>query len=348
MNAKEKKNIRLISLEEIIVFLKENNEKTFRAKQIYEWLWKKAAHSFDEMTNLSINLRKLLDENFFINSIKLHSQQKSSDGTMKFTFELNDGELVEGVLIPSMGRATACISSQVGCNLGCEFCATAKIGFKRNLSFEEIYDQVVCINKQAIENYKTHLTNIVYMGMGEPLLNYDNVLKSINIITSTEGMAMSPSRITVSTVGIPKMIKKLADDETRFNLALSLHTANDKLRSSSMPVNDNHPTKQLIEALKYYHTKTSHRISIEYILFKDYNDGETDAQELAIFCRNFPVKVNIIEYNNVDDTVFQPASKEKTEEFVQFLESKNMIVNVRKSRGKDIDAACGQLANKLK
>ena len=348
MNPQEKKNIRQISIEEITSFLKDNNEKPFRAKQIYEWLWKKAIHSFDEMTSLSLALRTLLQEHFYINSIKLRSQQKSSDGTMKFTFKLSDGALVEGVLIPSMGRATACISSQVGCNLACTFCATAKIGFKRNLLFEEIYDQVTFINNQAIEHHGTHLTNIVYMGMGEPLINYDNVLKSIEIITSTEGMAMSPSRITISTVGIPKMIKKLADDETKFKLALSLHSANDKLRSSLIPTNDNHPTKQLIEALKYYHAKTNRRISIEYILFNDINDSEKDAQELAIFCRNFPVKINIIEYNNVEDSEFQSSTKEKTEEFVKFLESKNIIVNVRKSRGKDIDAACGQLANRVK
>ena len=346
MTTEEKKNIQLISIDELIVFLKDNNEKSFRAKQIHEWLWQKGVNSFDEMTSLSIDLRALLHKNFFINSIELNSQQKSTDGTIKYIFKLSDGELVEGVLIPSKSRATACISSQVGCALGCKFCATAQIGFKRNLSFDEIYSQVVFINKQALENHNIPLSNIVYMGMGEPLLNYDNVMKSIEIITSTKGMAMSPYRITLSTVGIPKMIKKLADDNARFNLALSLHTANDNLRSSSMPVNESHPTKQLIQALKYYHSKTNNRISIEYILFKDFNDSEKDAQELALFCRNFPVKVNIIEYNDVFNSDYHSASKENTDEFVKFLESKNMIVNIRKSRGKDIDAACGQLANK--
>ena len=338
-------NIRFLSIEKLELFLQKNNHKVFRAKQIYEWLWKKSARTFDEMTNISKDLRQLLKDNFVINALEINSVQKSKDSTIKTLFSTYDGNLVEGVLIPTKKRMTACISSQVGCNLDCNFCATGKIGFKRNLYFDEIYDQLAIISKQAIENYNIPVSNIVYMGMGEPLLNYKNVLKSIEMITSPNALAMSPSRITVSTVGIPKMITKLGDDNVKFNLAFSLHTANEKKRNSIIPISKNESLKDITFALKDYHSKTNNRISIEYILFKDFNDSLEDAKELAEFCKSFPVKINIIEYNNVKGSVFQKSETEKMDAFIEFLETKNLIVNVRRSRGQDIDAACGQLAN---
>ena len=348
MIQEEKKDIRKYSLEKLSEFFVSNGEKAFRAKQVYEWLWKKSSTSFDEMTNLSKNTRNLLFDNFMIKAAKIKQQQKSYDGTIKILFELHDGKIVEGVMIPSEKRVTACISAQVGCALGCSFCATGKLGFTRDLDFDEIYDQVAIISKLAIENLGLKLSNIVYMGMGEPLLNYDNVMRSIDIITSEYGLAMSPQRITVSTAGIAKKIKQLGDDNIKFNLALSLHTANDKKRNEIMPINKKDSLTDLIEAIKYFHEKTNQRITFEYILFKNYNDSIDDANELAFFCKNFPVKINLIEYNNVTDTPFRRSDRIHTEEFMKLLESKNLIVNLRKSKGKDIDAACGQLANKIK
>jgi len=340
----EKPDIRNLSLDEIQIFFTQNNEKPFRARQLYEWLWKKAAGSFDQMTNLSKPIREKLIENFTFHTAKPDKIVKSSDGTIKILFRLFDDNQVEGVLIPSKNRVTACISSQVGCALGCKFCATGQLGFTRNLHFGEIFDQVTTMARLAVENYQTSLSHIVYMGMGEPLLNYTNVLKSIEMITSANGLGMSPQRITVSTVGLPKMIKQLADDGVKFNLALSLHFADNMKRSAFMPVNIQNTIPQITEALKYYHSKTGDRLSIEYILFNNRNDSLSDARLLAEFCRNFPVKVNIIEYNMVKNTDFQKSDEAKQKAFIEFLENKNMVVNLRRSRGKDIAAACGQLA----
>jgi 23S rRNA (adenine2503-C2)-methyltransferase len=341
-----KTDIRELSLDELKTVLVEKGEKAFRAKQVYEWLWKKHASSFDEMTNLSKPMRVLLEEQFIINNASIKTEQKSSDRTIKTAFQLHDDHVVEGVLIPSKTRMTACISSQVGCSLTCKFCATGKMDRERNLSAAEMYDQVATIKKQAEDNYETNLTNIVYMGMGEPLLNYKNMLRSVEMITTDAGLAMSPKRITVSTAGIAKLIKKLGDDEVKFNLALSLHAANDEKRDKIMPINEQNSLDSLAEALIYFHDKTGTRVTFEYILFKNFNDGIEDAQELARFCKHVPCKINIIEYNPIGDGEFEQATREKLDAFTKFLESKNLIVNVRRSRGKDIDAACGQLANK--
>ena len=343
----EKTNIRGLSFNDIKEFLVENGEKPFLAKQVYEWLWKKNVHQFSEMTNLSKTARQLLGKFFIIPAIKIHSLQISKDETIKTSFKLIDDNIIEGVLIPSKNRMTACISSQVGCPLGCQFCATAKLGYKRNLKFDEILDQVSIINKQSLEHYKLPLSHIVYMGMGEPLLNYLDVLKSIEKITSEDGLGMSPRRVTLSTVGIPDKIKNLGDDKIKFNLAISLHTANDLKRTSIMPVNKKYPLPQLVEAIKYFYKKTEGRITYEYILFKDFNDSLNDAKELAEFCKISPCKINLIEYNSTGHSKFSQTSKLKFKAFADFLESKNMIVNIRKSRGFDIDAACGQLANKI-
>jgi 23S rRNA (adenine2503-C2)-methyltransferase len=349
MPIKEAKiNIRSLSLEQLKAFMLEKGEQPFRAKQVYEWLWKKSASGFEEMTSLSKATRDLLSEHFAINAVTISDEQISSDRTIKNAFKLADSNIVEGVLIPAADRMTACISSQVGCSLTCKFCATGKLARLRNLDADEIYDQVVLIKKQSESKYKTPLTNIVYMGMGEPLLNYKNVLESVEKITSPEGLHMSPQRITVSTAGIAKMIKKLGDDKVKFNLALSLHAANDAKRSHIMPINEQNSLDALAEALKYFYAQTGTRVTYEYIIFKDFNDSLTDAIELAAFCKHIPCKVNIIEYNPIEGGEFQQTTEERLVQFKNHLEGKGIIVNVRRSRGKDIDAACGQLANKNK
>ena len=343
-----KRDIRSLSSAEIKKFLVESSEPAFRAKQIAEWLWVKSARSFDQMSNLSKSLREKLGENFVINAIEIDQSQYSSDRTIKNTFKLFDGNIIEGVLIPTTERMTACVSSQVGCSLTCKFCATGYMERKRNLDPAEIYDQVVLIDEQAKQNYGIPLSNIVYMGMGEPLLNYANVLKSIEYLTSEEGLNMSAKRITVSTAGIAKMIKKLGDDNVKFNLALSLHAANDKKRNEIMPINEQNSLKALAEALKYYYLKTKNPVTYEYIIFNDFNDELEDAVELAKFCKHLPCKVNIIEYNPISFASFVNAEEDKTEAFANYLKKQGIITNIRRSRGKDIDAACGQLAVKEK
>ena len=342
----DKINIRNLSLDEIKKTLSEMGEKPFRGAQIYEWLWQKDAHTFEDMTNLSISLREKIDAHFYIDHIELKDQQISSDKTIKCAFSVGENTVIEGVLIPTSSRTTACISSQIGCSLACKFCATGKLKLMRNLSAGEIVDQVVYLRDQAVNRYDTTLSNIVYMGMGEPLLNYNNMLRSIDRITSEDGLGISPKRITVSTAGIAKMIKKLGDDEVKFNLALSLHAANDRKRSEIMEINDSNNIEALRESLVYFHSKTGTRVTFEYIIFKDFNDSLEDAQELAAFAKCVPCKINIIEYNPIDDGIFQQTTKAKTDAFAKYLEDRNIIVHVRRSRGKDIDAACGQLANK--
>lgn len=341
-----KKDIKQLALEDVQAFLAEHNEKAFRAKQIREWLWKKNVKTFEEMTNISKSLRELLNEHFVIHTLSVADKQVSNDKTIKSAFKLHDGNIVEGVLIPTPKRMTACISSQVGCSLSCKFCATGQLKRMRNLNPYEIYEQVVEIKNQAEGDYNIPLSNIVYMGMGEPLLNYKNTMESIHMITSDEGLGMSPKRITLSTAGIAKMIEKMGDDEVKFNLALSLHAANDKKRNEIMPINETNSLEALATALKHFYKKTGSRITFEYIVFRDFNDTIMDAQELAVFCKNVPCKINIIEYNPIDGGKFQQADKEKVDAFAAYLEKRNLIVNIRRSRGKDIDAACGQLANK--
>jgi 23S rRNA (adenine2503-C2)-methyltransferase len=346
--SQNKANIRNFSFEELKASMEVLGEKSFRSKQVYEWLWKKNAATFEEMTNLAKDLRSKLEEHYFIDHIKLDDQQISSDKTIKCAFSVEENKVVEGVLIPTTSRTTACISSQVGCSLACTFCATGRLKLMRNLTAGEIVDQVVYLRDQAENRYNTPLTNIVYMGMGEPLLNYKNVLRSVEMITSEDGLGMSPKRITVSTAGIAKMIRKLGDDEVKFNLALSLHAANDKKRSHIMEINDSNNLAELSDALRYFHQKTDSRVTFEYIIFKNFNDQIEDAQELAEFAKCVPCKINIIEYNPIDDSEFQQADRANVDNFAAYLEAKNLVVNVRRSRGKDIDAACGQLANKNK
>lgn len=340
----QKIDIRKLSLAEIENYFSSIGEKPYRAKQVYEWLWKKHAVSFSAMSNLGKELREKLENEFSLLPLSIHIVQKSSDGTQKFAFKLYDDKIVEGVLIPHKDRLTACVSSQVGCSLDCKFCATGYMKMQRNLEAAEIFDEVFLINEEAIKNYGKRLTNIVYMGMGEPLLNYKNVLSSAEKISSADGLEFSPRRITVSTVGIARQIKKMGDDKVKFEVALSLHSANDKKRSEIMPINETNNIESLTEAFRYFYEKTGTRISIEYILFRDFNDGLQDAKELAAFCRKIPSKVNIIEYNPIPEAKFQFTTPDRLARFLKFLEQNRLIVNVRRSRGRDIAAACGQLA----
>ncbi len=342
----QKKDIRKLSKDELRQFFVDQGDKPFRGNQVYEWLWQKGAHVFADMTNLSKDTRVLLDEHFVINHIKVDQMQRSTDGTIKNAVKLHDGLTVESVLIPTDTRTTACVSSQVGCSLNCKFCATARLKRMRNLNPDEIVDQVVVIDQQSKLYHNRPLSNIVFMGMGEPLMNYNNVLKAIDKITSPEGLGMSPKRITVSTSGVPKIIKKMADENVRFNLAVSLHSALDEVRTEIMPFNEQMPLKELKEALQYWYAKTNKRITYEYVVWDGINDRKEDIDALLSFCNAVPSKVNIIEYNPIDDGQFQQASPEAINAYVCTLESNGVTVTVRRSRGKDIDAACGQLANK--
>jgi len=342
----EKKDIRSLSKEQLQDFFVSKGEKAFRGKQVYEWLWSKSTHDFSDMTNVSKEIREMLDKNFVINHTEIHQMQKSEDGTVKNAVRLFDELIVESVLIPTESRTTACVSSQVGCSLDCEFCATARLKRMRNLNPDEIYDQVVTIDRQSRENHNRPLSNIVFMGMGEPLMNYNNVMKAIDKITSDEGLGMSPKRITVSTSGISKMIKKMADDGVKFKLAVSLHSAIEEIRNQIMPFTKNFPLTELREALQYWYSKTKSKITYEYVVWKGINDDQKSIEALVKFCKYVPCKVNLIEYNPIDDGKFQQASDNAINNYIQALENANIVVKVRRSRGKDIDAVCGQLANK--
>ncbi|AEW85518.1 23S rRNA (adenine(2503)-C(2))-methyltransferase RlmN [Flavobacterium columnare NBRC 100251 = ATCC 23463] len=342
----EKRDIRALSKEELRTFFVSNGDKAFRGNQVYEWLWQKKAHKFEDMTSLSKATREMLEQNFVIQHIEVDQMQRSEDGTVKNAVRLHDGLVVESVLIPTETRTTACVSSQVGCSLDCNFCATARLKRMRNLEPGEIYDQVAAIDSESRLYYNRPLSNIVFMGMGEPLMNYPNVMKAIDKITSPEGLGMSPKRITVSTSGISKMIKKMADDDVKFKLAVSLHSAVEEIRNKIMPFTKNFPLTDLREALEYWYKKTKSKVTYEYVVWKGINDDKRSIEALVKFCKYVPCKVNLIEYNPIDDGAFQQASEQSINQYIKALESVDVVVKVRRSRGKDIDAACGQLANK--
>ncbi|GAB3016284.1 23S rRNA (adenine(2503)-C(2))-methyltransferase RlmN [Niabella terrae] len=340
-------NIRHLSAAELEAYFLSIGEKKFRAKQVYEWIWQQPVQDFDDMTNLSKALRERLKTDFSLPALQLDMAQHSEDGTIKSRFKTIEGHLTEGVLIPTDERKTACVSSQIGCSLSCKFCATGYLERKRNLHFDEIFDEVALLNRQSLETHGRKLTNIVFMGMGEPLLNYKNVLKAIERITDPEALAMSPRRITVSTAGVAKMIRQLGDDKVRFKLALSLHAANDRKRHEIMPINDTNNIKSLIDALNYFYQQTKNEITLEYILFNNFNDSLEDAEELVKVFRQIPADlVNLIEYNPIEFASFTKPSVAKVNAFMNYLEKNRVNARLRRSRGKDIDAACGQLANK--
>ncbi|NER09356.1 23S rRNA m(2)A-2503 methyltransferase [Muriicola jejuensis] len=346
MEPVQKKDIRALSREDLRSFFLTRGDQAYRGDQVYEWLWKKGAHSFADMTNLSKDTRTVLEEEYVINHIEVDRMQRSQDGTIKNAVRLHDGLVVESVLIPTSKRTTACVSSQVGCSLDCKFCATARLKRMRNLNPDEIYDQVVAIDRQSRLYYNRPLSNIVFMGMGEPLMNYNNLLKAIHKITGDEGLGMSPRRITVSTSGVPKMIRKLADEEVKFKLAVSLHSAVQETRTSIMPFNASLTLSDLRESLVYWYQKTRSKITYEYVVWEGVNDKREDVDALVEFCRFAPSKVNLIEYNPIDDGDFKQAGDQAIAMYVETLEAHGITVTVRRSRGKDIDAACGQLANK--
>lgn len=342
----DKKDIRALTKEQLRDFFVAQGDQAFRGNQVYEWLWTKSAHKFEDMTNVSKATRTLLETHFVINHIQVDQMQRSADGTVKNAVRLHDGLVVESVLIPTATRTTACVSSQVGCSLDCNFCATARLKRMRNLQPDEIYDQVVAIDRESRLYYNHPLSNIVFMGMGEPLMNYPNVMKAIEKITSEEGLGMSPKRITVSTSGIPKMIKKMADDGVKFKLAVSLHSAIESTRNKIMPFTTNFPLTDLRESLEYWYQKTKSKVTYEYVVWRGINDNREAVEALVKFCKYVPCKVNLIEYNPIDDGEFQQASEEAIQAYIDALERHDIVVKVRRSRGKDIDAACGQLANK--
>jgi 23S rRNA (adenine2503-C2)-methyltransferase len=342
----DKKDIRALTKEQLRQFFVTNGDKAFRGNQVYEWLWQKRAHTFEDMTNVSKETRAMLEANFVINHIKVDTLQRSEDGTVKNAVRLHDDLIVESVLIPTETRTTACVSSQVGCSLDCNFCATARLKRMRNLEPGEIYDQVAAIDNESRLYFDRPLSNIVFMGMGEPLMNYPNVMKAIDMITSNEGLGMSPKRITVSTSGIPKMIKKMADDGVKFKLAVSLHSAVEEIRNEIMPFTKNFPLTDLRESLEYWYRKTKSKVTYEYVVWKGINDDKKSIDALVKFCKYVPCKVNLIEYNPIDDGIFQQANDQSINAYLEALEKSNIVAKVRRSRGKDIDAACGQLANK--
>lgn len=341
----EKENIRNKDTEQLNAYFESIGEKKFRTKQLQDWLWVKHAVRFEEMSNFSKSLKERLAQDFEIPALKIESQLKSADGTIKSGFLTPDNYMVEGVLIPSEDRTTACISSQIGCNVGCKFCATGTIRRKRNLNFDEIYDEVMFINKQSEETFGKKLSNIVFMGMGEPLLNASNMLRAIEKITAEDAFAMSPRRITVSTSGIAKGIKKLGDKQVKFRLALSLHAPNDEKRSSIMPINDTNNIASLTEALSYFYKKTENRITLEYILLRKFNDSLEDAAQLATLFRKMPAdRINLIQFNEVPGLRFEKSDPDTAERFKNSLEKHGINVRLRISKGEDIAAACGQLA----
>ncbi len=340
------KDIRTLSLEQLTDYFKLIGEKPFRAKQVYDWIWSKNLHSIDEMTNLSKDLREKLAQEFSINPAAVDQLQKSTDGTIKNGVKLYDGLLVESVLIPTETRTTACVSSQVGCSLNCEFCATAKLKRMRNLEVAEIVDQVALIDRQSKTYFDRPLSNIVFMGMGEPMMNYKNVVEAIRKITKPEGLGMSPRRITVSTSGIPKMIKMLADEDLKVKLALSLHSAIEKSRNEIMPFSEKFPLTDIMESLQYWYQKTGSVITFEYCVWGGINDDDEHIKALIKFCKKVPSKVNLIQYNPIGEGKFDHRSIKAEEKYVRELEKAGITIMVRRSRGGDIDAACGQLANK--
>ena len=342
-----KKDIRRLSKKELQEFFVSKNLPKYKGSQVYEWIWKKGSHDFDLMTNLSFKHRTLLKDNFEIRHVNIDFHKRSLDGTIKNAVKLYDNLIVESVLIPKAKRITACISSQVGCSLDCTFCATSSLKRIRNLNPDEIYDQVILMSQQSKYYFNRPLSNIVFMGMGEPLLNYNNVLIAIRKINEPEGLGISSRRITLSTSGIPKMIKKMADENVKFRLAVSLHSARQSLREKIMPFAKKFPLEELLDSLQHWYLKTRKKVTFEYVIWEGINDKKADINALVNFCKMIPSKVNLIQYNPIENSSMKEASEESINLYVHALNDAKIKVTYRRSRGQDIDAACGQLANKL-
>ena len=342
----ENDDIRSISFDKLNNFIQKNNFPSYRSNQIFNWINKSTLRSFDDMTNVPKSLVKLLKENFVINITNILSKQVSNDSTIKFAIKLHDNLVVESVLIPSGNRVTACVSSQVGCSLDCGFCATSKLLRMRNLHSYEIFDQIMILNSQSLKNYSLPISNIVFMGMGEPLLNYKNVIESIKLITSEDGIKISNKKITLSTSGISKMIIKMSDDNIKFNLAVSLHSAVEETRNMIMPFSKSFPLDKLMNSLDYWYKKTKRKVTFEYLIWKGINDDLDHIEALVKICKRIPSKVNLIEYNSIDSPTFKKADDFWVDNYLKILKKNKIPVSVRRSRGKDINAACGQLANK--
>ncbi len=323
--------------------MQELGEQRFKGRQLFKWLYNTRESDFEKMTNLSRKLRGKLTERFIFGGLKVDKVSRSSDGTEKILFMLDDGLFIESVRIPDRKTTTVCVSSQVGCPLGCKFCATGQIGFRRNLSAGEIVGQLLFFRGKYGEDA---FNNIVFMGMGEPLLNYENVTRSVGIISSELGLSLSAKRITVSTVGIVPKIYQLADSGLKVNLAISLHAATDEKRKKLMPAAKPYPLADLMKAAKYFADKRKKRITFEYILFEGFNDTFQDVKDLSNLVKGVPSKINILAYNPVEGLPYRRPSEEKINEFGRLLYPRAPAVTVRKSRGLDVDAACGQLAGR--
>ena len=342
------KDIRDLDLTQITDALKEWGEPSFRAKQIYQWLWQKGATDFDAMTNLSKPLRDKLKENFSFAITTIHTAQKSSDGTIKIAFQLHDGFKIEGVLIPTSSRTTACVSSQVGCSLDCKFCATGYLKRERNLTAAEIVDQVRLINNLAEENYGKRLDNIVYMGMGEPLLNYEPVVGAMRLMLSDNAYGLSRRRVTLSTSGVVPMMDRLAND-LPVALAVSLHAPNDALRDELVPINKKYPLKELMAAcMRYLPFAPRDFLTFEYCMLDGVNDSDQHAKELVDLLKKIPCKLNLIPFNPFPGSGLHKSSSSRVQDFAKRLMDAGIITTVRKTRGDDIAAACGQLAGDVK
>ena len=336
-----KPNIKDLSFGELIAFLAERKQPAYRARQIWQWLFQKRAAAFAEMTNLSRGLRDGLAESFSISRLAGLQRAQSRDGTVKFLFGLNDGASIESVLIPESRRLTLCLSTQAGCGFGCAFCATAVLGLKRNLTASEIADQIIEANRTLPENER--ITHVVLMGMGEPLANYANTLRAVEIMTDGDwGMGISPRRVTLSTVGLVPQIKKFME-LTRVNLAVSLHAPNEELRGALLPVNRKYPLKELLDCCRALPIARRKRITFEYVLLRGVNDSEQDARQLAKILQGIPSKVNLIPFNPHPGSKFQRPSSEAIQRFQNILQDQGVQTNVRRPRGDDIQAACGQL-----
>ena len=336
------KNIKDYDLEELKQEIENIGEKKFRAEQIFKWLYQEKVKSFDEMTNLSLNLREKLKENYTICNFKILKKQESKDGTIKYLFDVLDGNAIETVLMSYHHGYSICVSSQIGCKMGCKFCASTGINFIRNLSSGEIVEQILAVEQDT----GIRISNVVFMGIGEPLDNYDNVINAIHIINNQKGLSIGARHISISTSGLVPKIYKLAEENIPCTLSISLHATTNEKRSEMMPVNNSYPIEELIDACKYYLEKTNRRISFEYALAKDNNDNIEDAKGLIKLLKGMLCHVNLIPINKIENGKFTKSSNENIIKFRDYLNEHGIVATIRRELGSDIEAACGQLRRK--